>query len=498
MLESMRKPLQILGEGVVAMLKRHWRAFFILAAVMVDVLAIGISGLVAYFLRENVFHLSPIAASRLFGLVIYSASFLIAFALVLGLYRASFHTNIIHQHALAAKAYFFAVPVILATFYFLKWFQLPRVFTTLFFITVPPMYALGRILLRKFAVKMRARGFGWERTLLIDQGTGGPFIFRRYDILPELGYQIAGVAFWNGTALPSRKDYITELAHCESGKDLEGLVNSRSIDQVLVTTLDVKSETMLDIAHACQHTGTKLKLLSQESEELLRFAYVTDIAGIPLYSPPHTKILYLRAVVKRAFDLLGSSILILLFSPILFLAALAIVLDSGRPVVFKQRRSSTKGGKEFFFYKFRSMVKNADELKDSLYEKNESDGALFKMKNDPRMTKVGRLIRRYSIDELPQLFNVLRGDMSLVGPRPLPVNDFQKHNGSAEFWLALRGRDTVKPGITGLWQICGRSHIGFREMILLDFYYIENQSLFFDLDILSATIPVVLFGKGAC
>jgi exopolysaccharide biosynthesis polyprenyl glycosylphosphotransferase len=259
----------------------------------------------------------------------------------------------------------------------------------------------------------------------------------------------------------------------------------------------MKSDTMMDIWHACEQSRTKLKLLSQESEDLLRFAYVTDIAGIPLYSPPQTKIQYLRAVVKRAFDIAGSSILILLFSPVLLFAALAIYLESGRPVIFKQRRSSIKGGKEFFFYKFRSMVKNADELKDSLYERNESDGTLFKMKDDPRMTEVGRFIRRYSIDELPQLFNVLKGDMSLVGPRPLPVNDFRKHNGSAEFWLALQGRDRVKPGITGLWQICGRSNLGFREMILLDFYYIENQSLFFDLEILFATVPVVLFGRGA-
>jgi len=480
-----------------ALLKRHWRVVFIFIAVFTDAAAIGISGLIAYFLRENVFHLSPIVASRVFGVVIYSGSCLLAFALVLGLYRASFHTNIPHQHALAAKAYFLAVPVILATFYFLKWFQLPRVFTTLFFITVPVIYVIGRIILRKFAVKMRARGFGWERTLLIDQGQGGQFIFRRYDILPELGYWIAGVAYWNGTPIPSHKDYLIELARCDSGEELQQLAKRQSIDQVLVTAIDMKSDTMMDIWHACEQSRTKLKLLSQESEDLLRFAYVTDIAGIPLYSPPQTKIQYLRAVVKRAFDIAGSSILILLFSPVLLFAALAIYLESGRPVIFKQRRSSIKGGKEFSFYKFRSMIKNADELKHSLYQRNESDGALFKMKDDPRMTEVGRFIRRYSIDELPQLFNVLKGDMSLVGPRPLPVNDFRKHNGSAEFWLALQGRDRVKPGITGLWQICGRSNLGFREMILLDFYYIENQSLFFDLEILFATIPVVLFGKGA-
>lgn len=119
------------------------------------------------------------------------------------------------------------------------------------------------------------------------------------------------------------------------------------------------------------------------------------------------------------------------------------------------------------------------------------------MKNDPRVTRLGKFIRRYSIDELPQMFNVLKGDMSLVGPRPLPVEDFEKLEEPAEFWDAIRGRASVKPGITGLWQISGRSNVGFREMVLLDFYYIENQSLLFDLEILLATIPVVLFGRGA-
>jgi lipopolysaccharide/colanic/teichoic acid biosynthesis glycosyltransferase len=224
---------------------------------------------------------------------------------------------------------------------------------------------------------------------------------------------------------------------------------------------------------------------------------IHDIAGITLYAPPRSRFDLIRALLKRGFDIVGSTLFILLFSPVYVATALAILLESGGPVIFKQRRSSTKHGKEFFFYKFRSMVQNADELKEGLYSNNESDGALFKLKDDPRMTKVGRFIRRYSIDEFPQMFNVLVGDMSLVGPRPLPVGDYEKLDEQAEFWDAIRDRDSVRPGITGLWQVSGRSTIGFREMVLLDFYYIENQSLLFDLEILFATIPVVLFGKGA-
>jgi len=479
------------------MLKRHWRLIFILIAVATDALAIGASGLVAYFLRENVFHRPSIAAFELFIEVLYSGSFFIVFALILGLYRASFHTNILHQYALAAKAYFFAVPVVLATFYFLRWDEFPRVFTTLFFITVPLAYAVGRFILRRLSIKMQKRGFGLYRTLLIDQGEGGPFIFRRFEVLPELGYEVIGVAFWNGTPLPAHHYDLIQVCRCDSREELKKLVERQSIDRVLVTTVDMQSETLIDIFNACKETGAKLKLLSQSSEDLLRFSYVNDIAGIPLYSPPRTRIHRLRAAAKRAFDVIGSTMLVLLLSPALIFAAVAVYLESGWPIIFKQRRSSTKGGREFFFYKFRSMVKNADELRDSMSQRNESDGALFKMKRDPRTTSVGSFIRRFSIDELPQLFNVLKGDMSLVGPRPLPVQDFDKLDASVHQWMQLKGRDSVKPGITGLWQICGRSAVGFREMVLLDFYYIENQSVMFDLEILFATIPVVLFGKGA-
>ena len=156
-----------------------------------------------------------------------------------------------------------------------------------------------------------------------------------------------------------------------------------------------------------------------------------------------------------------------------------------------------RGGRTFHLYKYRSMIKNADEMKQSLFDANESNGPLFKIKNDPRMTKVGRIIRKFSVDELPQLLNVLKGEMSLVGPRPLPVTDYEKVDRSSDVWEYMNARGRVKPGMTGLWQVSGRSNLGFREMVWLDLYYVENQSLLFDLEIIFATLPVVLFGKGA-
>jgi lipopolysaccharide/colanic/teichoic acid biosynthesis glycosyltransferase len=170
-------------------------------------------------------------------------------------------------------------------------------------------------------------------------------------------------------------------------------------------------------------------------------------------------------------------------------------MESGLPVFFTQERSAIKGGKRFRFIKFKSMVNNADEQRQELDDQNETDGVLFKIKNDPRITRVGKFIRRTSIYELPQLFNVLKGDMSLVGPRPLPIEDLGKS--TDEFWETVKARDAVKTGMTGLWQVSGRSDIKFEDMILLDLYYVQNQTIMFDLEILFDTVPVVLFGRGA-
>jgi lipopolysaccharide/colanic/teichoic acid biosynthesis glycosyltransferase len=166
-------------------------------------------------------------------------------------------------------------------------------------------------------------------------------------------------------------------------------------------------------------------------------------------------------------------------------------------VFFRQKRSLADNDEPFDFFKFRSMYHGADAEKEKLFHHNEASGALFKMRDDPRITTVGKYIRRYSIDELPQLFNVLLGDMSLVGPRPLPVSDYRRMKEEDSLGGYFRQRTLSKPGMTGLWQISGRSDIGFREMVLLDLYYIENQSILYDLEILAQTVPVVLFGKGA-
>jgi exopolysaccharide biosynthesis polyprenyl glycosylphosphotransferase len=194
--------------------------------------------------------------------------------------------------------------------------------------------------------------------------------------------------------------------------------------------------------------------------------------------------------VKRSFDLVGGALIVLLSAPFMALIALAIKLSSRGPVLYRSVRPGI-GGRPFACFKFRTMVQGAEHVQDELEQRNESGGALFKIRADPRVTSVGRFLRRWSLDELPQLFNVLRGDMSLVGPRPLPQRDYDR----LDDWH--RKRYLVLPGMTGLWQVSGRSELDFDELVRLDFLYLERWSVFLDLVIILKTVPAVLRGDGA-
>jgi exopolysaccharide biosynthesis polyprenyl glycosylphosphotransferase len=195
-------------------------------------------------------------------------------------------------------------------------------------------------------------------------------------------------------------------------------------------------------------------------------------------------------VAKRAFDLVGAVLLSILLTPLLLLIALMVRVTSRGPVIYKSMRPGL-GGDLFPCFKFRTMEQDAELRQGELEDRNELGGAIFKIRNDPRVTKVGRILRRFSLDELPQLLNVLRGEMSLVGPRPLPQRDYER----LEDWH--RKRYLVLPGMTGLWQVSGRSELDPDELVRLDFLYLERWSVFLDLSILLKTIPAVIRSRGA-
>ena len=246
----------------------------------------------------------------------------------------------------------------------------------------------------------------------------------------------------------------------------------------------------LEILKTPLHLVNASHPVSDQLEVKLGGSHTREINGLPLFVTDRAPLDGLNAAIKRSFDLFGVSLLILVaFIPMLFVA-LAFWLDSKGPVIFRQTRVG-KDGKTFTFYKFRSMYTDADARLAELEKHNETNGATFKMKNDPRVTRVGRFIRRTSIDELPQFFNVLFGQMSLIGPRPGLPREVIRY----QPWQHRRLE--VTPGLTGLWQVSGRSSLSFEDMVKLDIYYAENWSLLMDIKILFKTISAVVKCDGA-
>jgi lipopolysaccharide/colanic/teichoic acid biosynthesis glycosyltransferase len=225
-------------------------------------------------------------------------------------------------------------------------------------------------------------------------------------------------------------------------------------------------------------------------------AELYTLSGLSLLNVTPVYFTRQQEYVKRMFDIVSSCIILILVAPVLILCALGVKLTSKGPILYRSLRVG-RGGRHFHFVKFRSMFADAAEREAALAALNEKRGHIFKIRNDPRVTPVGRFLRRYSLDELPQLFNVLRGDMSLVGPRPLPANDLDPDGQSDEFAIRVEQRSRVLPGITGLWQVEGRSSLSFEQMVVLDLEYIRSWSLLLDLKLLARTPKVVVTGKGA-
>jgi exopolysaccharide biosynthesis polyprenyl glycosylphosphotransferase len=262
------------------------------------------------------------------------------------------------------------------------------------------------------------------------------------------------------------------------------------IDEVLITDPDFPQDRALALIDTCHRHGIRVRVAPSTMEILMDRVEFVPGQTLPLFELKPPVFDGIDFVLKRAFDIVGSTLLLVFLSPLLGVAALAIKLTSRGPVIYRSLRPGI-GGESFACFKFRTMYDNADEQQDELEQHNEKAGALFKIREDPRVTSVGRFLRRWSFDELPQLFNVLRGDMSLVGPRPLPQRDYER----LEDWH--RKRYLVLPGMTGLWQVSGRAELDFDELVRLDFLYLERWSIFLDLSILLKTIPAVVRAHGA-
>ena len=335
---------------------------------------------------------------------------------------------------------------------------------------------------RASGVLLRAAG-RQRRAVLVGTGEHIRDVARALRDIPHA--PIAVVGFVSLKALPANG-----LRSLGSLADIERILDEERIDQVIIADPEFPQVEAVELVDRCHVRGVRVRVAPSTMEILIHRAEFVPGESVPLFELKPPVFEGIDFFLKRTFDLVGSVLLLLLLSPLLAAIWLAVRFSSRGPVVYRSSRPGI-GQRPFDCLKFRTMHTDAEQHQADLEALNEASGALFKIRDDPRMTAVGRFLRRFSLDELPQLVNVLRGEMSLVGPRPLPERDFEM----LEEWH--RKRYLVLPGITGLWQVSGRSELDFDDLVHLDFIYLEHWSLALDLTILFKTIPAVVSRRGA-
>ncbi|MFL5965386.1 MAG: sugar transferase [Gaiellaceae bacterium] len=322
-----------------------------------------------------------------------------------------------------------------------------------------------------------------RRAVLVGQGD------RLAHLLRTLGSARSGIEYeFLGAISPNpREDALAVLGSLDA---LPHVLDERDVDELIVTDSGFTDKQLLELVEQAHRRGVKVRVAPTTTELLLQRAEYVPGQGAPLFELRPPALAGADWVVKRGFDILVSSGVIVIGLPLWIALAAAIKLTSSGPVFYRDKRIGL-GELEFGMMKFRTMYADARDRQAALEAENEASGPLFKIKNDPRVTPVGRFLRRFSIDEMPQVLNVLWGEMSLVGPRPLPIRDYEQ----LEPWH--RKRYSVLPGMTGLWQVSGRIDLSFDDLVRLDFYYLENWSIWLDISILAKTLPAVLARRGA-
>lgn len=342
----------------------------------------------------------------------------------------------------------------------------------------------ARTVLRLAQASAFRAGIGAERVIVVGNNRLSRMVMQLLAQQPELGCRVLGFVDDD----PERN--FGRFRALGTVEQLPDLTRELQADRVIVALPAARHAEILQVLDHCQADGVGLSLVPDLFELRLSHVSLDTVGGIPLLDLKEARIGGGNLLVKRFFDKATALVALVVLSPFLAALALAIRLDSPGPVLFSQTRVG-KDGATFRCYKFRSMRVGAEQEQAELEALNEAEGPIFKIRQDPRLTRVGRFLRRMSLDELPQLINVFRGEMSLVGPRPPIPAEVERY----EEWHHRRLE--VTPGITGLWQVSGRSELSFDEMVMLDLYYIENWSLALDIQIMARTIPTVLAARGA-
>ncbi len=494
-------PYESLVVGVVDNLKifksfkrTHKKVIYGLILVFNDIIFLTIAFFLSYYLRFYIGILGEVAEVYYIeaNYSFYSIVFILSAVLIFSIFRL-YNWDQIYKgsgyYSRIVKGIIINIIVIILAGYIFELFTFSRKWILLLFIFSTFLILTSRLIIELTTIKLLRKLDIKSGTIIVGVGENANRIedsFRKYSME---GDTILGYVDKKSKILKNKK-YCMDFNILGYLEDIREVIYKNKIQRVIISAPEYNYREILEILEKIKGIDISILVFPGFFEFSIKRMNMREIAGIPLMQVSNIGFFGINLFLKNLIDYILGSLFFIFFIPIYFMAAFLIKLDSRGPVFLKQKRL-TKDCKEFYMYKFRSMYADAEERLKDLMKYNEADGPLFKMKNDPRITRVGRFLRKFSIDELPQIINVLKGELSLVGPRPpLPI-EVEKY----DEW-ELR-RMNVKQGCTGLWQISGRSDLSFEEMARLDLYYIQNWSIEMDIKIILKTIPVILFGKGA-
>jgi exopolysaccharide biosynthesis polyprenyl glycosylphosphotransferase len=453
---------------------------------LVDLAMLAVAFPAAYYLRDRWLG----GPARLYPIATY-LPLLLASVLVwqvsswMARLYGAYRTQRITTEILRLLRTFVVLAVLMAAGQFVsKQQEVSRLFFGFYYTIAFGLLVANRVGVRLAARAARRRGYNTRAFAVVGAGELAESVVETIALHREWGYTFEGYILDEGAAEPEGAKVLGRLS------EIGSLLDRHVLDEVIFGVTRERLEAIEEAVLLCQEQGIRVKVLLNFFPTGIARMTVEDLEGIPMLSFSTGPDAAAPLAGKRIFDVVVSGLALLVLAPLVAGIAIAIKLETPGPVLFRQRRIG-QNGREFWLYKFRSMVADAEAQRAALAEHNEMDGPVFKMTDDPRVTRVGRWLRKTSLDEVPQFWNVLRGEMSVVGPRPpLPgeVKLYQR-------WQ--RRRLSVRPGITCTWQVSGRNEVDFSQWMELDLHYIDNWSLWHDLKIVLRTIPAVLLGRGA-
>lgn len=475
------------------------KRFFAFACLTSDFIAIVFSFFSAYLLRAKILPLIPYFEKRVFfpienyvPVFILSSFFLLLSLYFLEGYKLPLGVALHKSFFTILKSVLLAFLLVLASIFLLKLVYVSRTFIAIFFLC---FLIFGTFFRHIVSLKFRGgvrEGLHHKNLVVVGNGSNALEFISAVNANSDTGFSIRGFFLSSDNETPDEIETLIKsgVELLGSVYDIPSFLEREVVDAVVITEDPSKVKNLEELFISCEELGVELLMSLRVLPHINTPIYFEKLDDIPLLHFAMTPKASIALFLKRLIDILGSFFGLLTLSPLLCFVAVLIKLTSEGPVFFVQERMGLRG-RRFKLYKFRTMVKDAEKKLEEIKHLNEVDGPVFKIEKDPRLTPIGGFLRKTSIDELPQLWNVLKGEMSLVGPRPPIPSEVEKY----ERWQ--RRRLSMRPGLTCLWQISGRSELDFDTWMKLDLKYIDNWSLTLDFIILLKTIPAVLSGRGA-